>query len=526
MSIPLRIPMIGIAALTSIVIAVPAVSATTLSVVMESRLSVLDPVVSTSHQSRNHGYMIYDTLLAIDANGTIQPQMLENWSVSDEGKTYTFKLRDGLLWHDGQPVTAEDCVASIERWAQVDRMGRALTPMIAEITPVDEKTFSIKLNAPADMILTAFAKPSGIPLFIMPARVAATPAKDPITDYTGSGPFKFIASEFEPGAKVVYEKFDGYLPRAEPASGLAGGKVVKVDRVERIEMSDQLTAVNALSGGEIDYVETIPYDLLPMVESTPGVTLATVEPFGYQVSYRFNHLHPPFDNKLVRQAAVYAIGTDDLFKAQIGNPDYYITCAAVFGCGMPLESESLADMVIPANPGKAKELLKEAGYDGSRVVILQTTDVPTISQMPVVMAQQLREAGFKVDVQAMDFMTMLSRRSNQGPTSQGGWSIFVTAWHNTEISDPVRSATVTANGKDAWAGWPDIPAVTDAIEAYAAAVDDESRTEIAERIQVSAIDEGVIAPVGTLMKPSAFSTRLTGVLDAATPIFWNVSKEE
>ena len=279
-------------------------NATTLNIVMESRVSVLDPVLSTAHQSRNHGYMIYDTLLALDEQGVIRPEMVETWKVSDDKKTYAFTLRDGLTWHDGAKVTAEDCVASIKRWAQQDRMGRALMKYITDLHADGEKSFSVTLSIQTDLILTAFAKPSGIPLFMMPKRVAETPVTDPITDYTGSGPFKFVASEYKPGVRVVYVKNEAYVPRPEPASGLAGGKVAKVDRVERIEMADQLSAVNALIKHEIDYLETVPFDLLPMVEGLPGVVVERLDTLGYQPVYRFNHLHPPFNNKLVRQAAM------------------------------------------------------------------------------------------------------------------------------------------------------------------------------------------------------------------------------
>lgn len=501
-------------------------SAQTLSVVMESRLSVLDPVISTSHQSRNHGYMIYDTLLALDAEGNIQPQMVDGWTVSDDGKVYTFTLREGLTWHDGAPVTAADCVASIERWAKIDRMGIALTPFITSIEAVDERTFTVSQSIASDLILTAFSKPAGVPLFIMPERIAQTPTNEPVSEYIGSGPFRFIAEAFEPGAKVVYEKFENYVPRSEPASGLAGGKVVHVDRVERIEMNDPLTSVNALINGEIDYLETVPFDLLPMVQSAEDVKVETVDPIGYQTSFRFNHLHPPFNNRLVRQAAVYAIGQEAPLQTQIGNPDYYSTCAAVFGCGLPLESDELSDMVIPSNIERAKELLAEAGYSGEKVVILQATDIPMIASMPLVMAQQLREAGFNVDVQAMDFMTLLSRRSNRGSVEEGGWSIFVTTWHNTEIADPIRSFTTTANGADAWAGWPDVPAVTEASKEYVAATDDATRKEIAAKIHRLALEEGVITPIGKITKPTGYRANVSGILQSPAPVFWNIAKGE
>src|SRR5690606_34770031 len=251
-----------------------------LTVVMASKLSVLDPVLTASHQTRNHAYMIYDTLLATDADNKVRPQMADKWEISPDGKTYTFTLREGLKWHDGAPVKAEDCVASIKRWAQQDKMGRQLMPLVESMNVIDDRTFNIVLTQPAD-VLAALAKPSGLPSFIMPKRVAETPAAQAITDYTGSGPFKFVQAEFQPGVKTVYEKNTDYVPRNEPPSATAGGKVVKVDRVEWLTLPDPMTAVNALLEGEVDYLETVPFDLTPLVQSAPDVELRVLDKMGY-----------------------------------------------------------------------------------------------------------------------------------------------------------------------------------------------------------------------------------------------------
>lgn len=501
-----------------------AAGAQTLTIAMESRLGALDPTISTSHQSRNHGYKIYDTLLAIDADGNVRPQMAE-WSASEDGRSYTFSLREGLIWHDGEPVTAEDAVASIERWGRSDRMGRALMEQVEEIRVEGQNEFVVELKNASDLILTAFAKPSGLPLFVVPKRVAELEPGEPIDDYTGSGPFRFIASEFEPGARVVYERFDEYLPRDEPASGLAGGKVANVERIERIEMPDELTKVNALLAGEIDFLEAIPYDLLQMVEGNDGVRVEILDPVGYQNLYRFNQLHPPFDNELVRRAAMYAVDQVSTLQAQIGDADYYQICPSLFGCGLTYEFDTHSDMIINSDVDRARELLEEAGYNDEQVVLLHATDIPTLNATPIVMAQQLRAAGFNVNVQSTDFMTMLSRRSSQAPAEEGGWSIFVTGWHTSEIQDPARSMTVTANGLEAWAGWPDIPAITDANAAYLAAGTENERHEIAQQIHDLVIEKGVSIPLGQLTRPTGVRSNVTGTVSGPVPVFWNLSKE-
>src|SRR3984893_5764872 len=250
--------------------ATPVLAQTTLRAVMHSDLKILDPIWTTAYIVRNHGYMIYDTLLAQDEKGEIKPQMLEKYDVSADGKTYTLTLRDGLLWHDGKAVSAEDCIASIKRWAVRDSMGQKMMSFVESITPGDAKTFTIQLKEPTGLILLGLSKPSSNVPFMMPKRVAETDPNKQIEDFTGSGPFVFVKDEWKPGDKTVYVKFDKYKPRPEPASGMAGGKVVKVDRVEWLAISDQQQAVNALQKGEIDFIEQPSIDLLGTLKQDPN----------------------------------------------------------------------------------------------------------------------------------------------------------------------------------------------------------------------------------------------------------------
>lgn len=519
-----RTARLSVAILGALGLASP-VLASELRVVMESRLGNLDPIMSASHQTRDHGYLIYDTLFALDADQEIQPQMVESYSVSEDGKTYSFTLRDGLTWHDGTPVTAEDAVASINRWGQRDRMGVAILSIAASLEATDGTTFVLTLNEPAGVVLDAFAKPSGVPLFIMPKDVAATPFTEQITDYRGSGPFVFVADQYEPGVKSVYLKNEAYVPREEPASGLAGGKIARVDRIERIEMPDPLTALNALNSGEIDFLQTIPFDLLPLV-AAGTVETARLDELGYQISFRMNHLQPPFDNKLVRQAALAAIGQEEIMQAQYGVPENYMICGAAFGCGLPYESDVLAEEVVQPDPDRARALLAQSGYAGEPVVIFHVSDISSMSALGPTIAQQLREVGFTVDLAATDFMTMLSRRANQGPVSEGGWSMFITSWHNTEIEDPLRNYMITAEGPTGYAGWADFPVIGEKIHDFLLAPDLEARKQIADEIQGIVYDEVIFAPIGGFARVTGHSSRIDGVITAPPTVFWNISRED
>jgi len=514
-----------LAAALSGVLSLPApAKGQTLTAVMHSALRVLDPVITTAHIVRNHAYMIYDTLLATDADGKIQPQMAEKWVVSPDGKIYTFTLRSGLKWHDGPPVKAEDCIASIRRFVEQDKMGQILMTLVADMKVVDDRTFQVILKEPTEVILTTLAKPSGLAAFMMPKRIAETPPATPIKETIGSGPFKFVSAEFKPGIKAVYEKNKEYVPRSEPASGNAGGKVVHVDRVEWVTMPDHMTTVNALIAGEIDYMEWVPFDLLPMVEGKKDIKVHVIEKQGFQTMYRFNHLHPPFSNKLIRQAAMYAVRQEDVLKALVGNPKYYRTCPAAFGCGTPYESSAGADMVVQSNPEKARELLKQAKYDGTPVVILHATDVVTIASNPVVIAAALRKVGFTVDLQSMDWMTLVTRRASMEPPAKGGWNLFSTNWLINEVMDPLRSAPASASGKRAWFGWPENKQIEELRLKFARALKPAEQKKLAEEIQRLLIDEGVLVPLGQFYIPSAYRTSLTGVLDSHVPYFWNMKK--
>src|ERR1700677_3391698 len=251
----------------------------TITAVMHSDLRVIDPEMTTAYITRDHGYMVYDTLLATDANFKIQPQMAE-WKVSDDKLTYTFTLRDGLKWHDGAPVTAEDCVASLKRWGKADGMGQKLSDFTASLKATDAKTITLKLKEPYGLVLESIAKPSSYTPFMMPKRLAETPPGQQIKEQIGFGPFKFVQAEFQPGVKAVYEKNTDYVPRKEPPSWTAGGKIVKVDRVEWITMADAQTAVNALQSGEIDFMEIPPYDLLPALAANKNLTIGTLNKLG------------------------------------------------------------------------------------------------------------------------------------------------------------------------------------------------------------------------------------------------------
>jgi peptide/nickel transport system substrate-binding protein len=501
-----------------------AVAQTTLKVVMHSDLKIVDPIWTTAYIVRNHGYMVYDTLFAMDAKGDIKPQMVDKYDVSADKLTYTLTLRDGLVWHDGAPVTAEDCVASIKRWAAKDSMGQKMMGFVKELQVVNPKTLRIVLKEQTGLVLQGLGKPSSNVPFMMPKRVADTDPNTQISDFTGSGPFVFKKDEWKPGDKAVYVKFDKYKPRSDAPSALAGGKVVKVDRVEWRAIPDHQTAINALLAGEIDYIESPPHDLYPVLQQDAAVRLVNLNPLGNQYTFRFNVLHKPFDNTKVRQAVFYALNQEDFLKAVIGDPTYYKTCKAFFPCGSPMSSTKGMDGLLESNFEKSKALLKEAGYDGTPIVLMHSTDLAVLANLAPVAKSLMERGGFKVDMQSMDWQTVVARRAKKDPPAAGGWHAFLTSWVSADILNPVMMGFLNASCDKAMFGWPCDKEIESLRDQYARETNPAKLKTIAEDAQIRATLYPTHLPLGQWYGAVAARKNVDGMIEAPVPVFWNVEK--
>ncbi|MCG8355714.1 MAG: ABC transporter substrate-binding protein [Kiloniellales bacterium] len=499
---------------------------TVLRVIPHADLKNIDPIWTTAYITRNHGYMVYDTLFAMDENLQPQPQMVDTWTTSDDGLTWTFVLRDGLKWHDGTPVTAEDCVASLQRWGKRDGMGQKLMDVTASLVAKNEKTIVLTLKEPYGLVLDSIGKISSNVPFMMPKRIAETDPFEQIPEIIGSGPFKFSKDEWVPGSKVVYLKNEDYVPRSEAPSSASGGKIAKVDRVEWIYLPDATTAMNALIAGEVDYYEQVPADLVPILETNEDITVEVNDPLGNQGMLRMNHLHPPFDDPAIRQVVLRAMNQEDYLRAAVGSPAYYKVCHTYYSCGSALETEAGTDIYKSPSTEEAARMLKEAGYDGTPVVMLQPTDVPILNAASLVTAQMLREVGFEVDMQAMDWSTLTSRRAVKDPPADGGWNIFHTWWIGGDIANPVSHVGLSAGGTErAWFGWPDDSKLEDLRDAYSKEPDAAKQKALAEQIQVRAIEIATHGNYGTFFVPVGYRKNVKGLIKSPVQFFWNIAKE-
>jgi peptide/nickel transport system substrate-binding protein len=484
---------------------------------------ILDPVVNSAAVTMEHSFMVYDTLFCRTSDNVTQPQMVDTYTTSDDGKVTTFTLRPGLVFADGAPVTAADAVASIDRWAQRDVTGLELLKLGMKVAAIDDSTFTITVDTPTSAIPDAFAKPAAYPLFVMRASDAALPITDPVTEYIGSGPFTFNAAEYVPGSKLVYDKNENYVPRSEPADGHCGGKVVNIDQVVWTVMPDAGTAVNALAQGEVDIVEQVSVDLLPILDAFPDVTVETLNKQGAMGWMRMNWKIPPFDNQAARTAMTHLIDQAEYMQTTAGaDGTYWDTCYSVYSCGGKYENDAGMDTYKDQDIDKAKALLAEAGYAGEPVVLIGASDNKVMYDWTMITADRLKAAGVNVDLRMMDYATMLQSRWK--PMGEGGeWNAYVTWDFGVTLDNPLSNYNLVAQcDAGAFAGWPCDPELEAMRAAWPVAATAAEADQIAADIQKRAAEDVVFVPLGQFFTPTAYRNNVTGILPGPLVVFWNM----
>ncbi|HET8746386.1 MAG TPA: ABC transporter substrate-binding protein [Ramlibacter sp.] len=492
-----------------------------LRVAPHARLEVMDPTWTTAYITRNHGYLVYDTLFAYDENFEARPQMVDTWTVSPDRKAWTFTLREQLKWHDGTPVTAADCVASLQRWGKRDGAGQLLFKQVESIAASDERTFHIQLRSPRTDLPQLFAKMSGMVPFMLPKQQAQLDPSVPITSPIGSGPYKYSRFWSVPFMnKVAYVKNRHYVGRQEPLSLAAGNKEGEADRIEWIYYPTAAEAARALIDAQVDYVESPSYREVPLLKKAKRITVATTDPLGNIGMARFNMQQPPFDNVAVRRAALMAMQQEDYMQAALGDPSYWRTCYSVFPCGTPLAAPT--DALKAAGLEQARAALAAAKYDGSPVVLLNPVDSPVLSAFTAVTAEKLSRIGMNVVVEDMDWATLLKRRTNRGPVGQGGWSMFHTWWLAGDLLDPSAIA-FSGDPANGWTGWLRDDALESARVAFATAGTPTERKAIAAQVQQRIVADAPFAVLGQFFEPVAFAKKVQGI---TSPIqfYWQLHK--
>jgi peptide/nickel transport system substrate-binding protein len=486
-------------------------------------LSVLDPSWTTTQVSITHGYYVFDTLFGLDSGQMPRPQMAERADVSDDGRTWTIRLREGLRFHDNEPVLARDAAASLRRWAARDVYGQTVGAVVEEWGVADDRTIRIKLTVPFPLMLDALAKPNGMLPVVMPERLANIDLAKPVTEMVGSGPYRFLKNEFVPGSSGAYAKFAGYVPRTEKPDWASGGKVAHIERIEWRIINDPSTASAALQKGEVDWWEQVQPDLLPLLRKNADLTVANFNPVGFFGCMRFNHLHPPFNNAAVRRAVRLGMNQEDYMSAVTGgDAAIYRSCKALFPCGTPYGEEIGAEDMT-GDVAAARVALKQAGYAGEKVVILNPADVPTIAPFGQVTYDYLKQLGMNVEIQEMDWNTLAQRRTKADPVDKGGWSIFHNWWLGTSIANPAISTVVRGLGAKGWAGWYSNEKIEALTADWTHALTDEARHSLARSIHQEAMNSVPTVVLGRFFILTAHRKGLRGLLQGTSPYPWNLS---
>ena len=497
-----------------------------LKFVPQSDVTILDPIWTTAYVTRNHGFMIFDTLYGIDNQYRSRPQMVEGHTVENDGKLWRLKLRDNLTWHDGERVLARDCVASILRWGKRDPFGQTLLQFSDELTAADDKTIVFKLKQPFALLPDALGKPGSNFCAMMPERLAKTDAFTQITEMVGSGPFRFKADERVVGSQVVYVRNDAYVPRpGGTAEWTAGPKIVNFDRVEWHVIPDAGTAAAAMQSREMDWWENPTSDMLPLLLKSK-LRVEVTDPTGLMACMRLNELQPPFDNPAVRRALLKAVNQSDFMIAVAGtDPKMWHVPTGIFCPGTPMASDAGLDVFIgPRDYTAGKREIEAAGYKGEKVVVLAPTDFPILKAEADVGSDVMRKIGLNVDYQAMDWGTVVQRRAKMDPPDKGGWSVFHTFWAGLDQSNPVGHVFLRGNGKDGMVGWPTAPKIEALRSRWIAAPDLATQKKLAVDLQRQALTDVPYVPLGQSFAPTSFREDISGVLNGFV-IFWNVKRD-
>ncbi len=491
--------------------------------VPQADLAVLDPVFTTATVTLSHGFMVFDTLYGLDEGYNVRPQMAEGHVVERDGLEWTITLREGLRFHDGEPVRGRDCVASIRRWAARDMVGAELLAVLEEMTAPTDRTIRIRLKRPFPLLPRALAKVTAAMPAIMPERIAATPPGRQVTEMVGSGPYRFLADERMSGVRVAYARFEGYVPRNEPSSRTAGGKVAHIPRVEWHILPDPATAAGALVQGEVDWLEYPAADLAPMLRRSRDVSLAITDERSISV-LRFNHLHPPFDNPGVRRALLGALDQSAYMTAAFGTEPGLWREAGVFLSGTPMASEvGMEKLRGPRDMDKVKRDLAAAGYKGERTVLLQANDFPLLKALSEVAGDMMTRAGMNVDVIGADWGTISARRNSKEPVERGGWSAFTSGFSGAGMLDPVAHLGLRAHGEGAWFGWPNSPELEALRRDWMAAPNDAAAQAVARKIQERFWVDLPYLPLGEYSRMTAFRKDIRDI-PAGLPSFWGVKR--
>ena len=500
---------------------------TVLRVAVNADLTSLDPSGPAGTTTYIHGLLVYDTLFAQDSKLGVHPQMVGTETVSDDRLSYTLGLRPGLRFHDGSPVTARDVVASLRRWMGLDVVGRTLGADVADLVALDDTRLRLTLKQPFPVEQALANSGSGMAVIMREKEAAAGPfTRD--TPIIGSGPFRFEAAQWRPGDVAAYSRFDGYVPRAEPPDGYAGGKLAKVDRVELRTIPDAATKAAALETGEIDMIEQVPFDQADALVGRKDMMVASLSDVFNPFFMRPNSLYPPFDNEKARQALALAVNQADYMAVAFVRPEWGRPCLSYFVCGSPNGTTAGSAEFSHQDLARARQLLAESGYKGEKVVLLSSHEILFSGLAADLAAQTLTQIGLNIDVVESDWGSFMARRNSKNDPAHGGWNLFITSVAGSGTYSPVSSiiADTTCGAKN-FAGWPCDAQASALRDAYVHEPDPEKQRAILDQLDTRLWQVVPTVILGQRAQLYAWRNNISGFTHAPgiATVFWNIEKK-
>lgn len=484
----------------------------TLQMALGQQPNTIDPLVTTATATAYAAKPIFESLLTLNENFEIAPMLAETYEVSEDGKTITFKLRSGIKFHNGEEMTVDDVLASMNRWMEMSSQAKA-SLADAKWEKVDEETIELQLEEPSLIALFTVAEQNQ-QAAVMPKEIAEAAGENGVDEYIGTGPFQFV--EWKTDQYIHYTKFEDYQPRTEPASGLAGEKIALVDDVYWNFVPDESTRISGLISGEYDVSIGVSPDNVQQIEATEGIE-PEIWTYGMELLV-FNKKEGVFKEQKMRQAINAALDFEAVLLASFGADHFFELEHGIFQSNMEdWYVDTGKDKYNQKDVEQTQQLLEEAGYDGEEITILTSREYPHYYNAAVAVQQQLEQAGLNVKLDIYDWATLLDRRSDPEL-----WDIFFTGW-DTQV---IPHGYAFIDSKTEWAGWTNSPEMDELLEEIGDAATQEEAKEAVAKLQEEFWEYLPVVNLGLFKNTDGYSDKVSGFENFIGPTIWNVSVEE
>ena len=465
----------------------------------------LDPMLTTADLVGTIMQHVYEPLYTFDASWNVVPMLAKSMpAISDDGKVFEIELRENVPFHDGSILSADDVIASLERWTRISPRGKAVAKEIAQIAKVSPSKIAIHLNNRYAPLLAQLAFPSGMAA-IMPKSTVA----DQMASFIGTGPYKL--KERRPDQYTILDRFDSYAARGEEPSGFGGRRTAAIKELRFVPVPDSNTRVAGAMAGQFAYADLLPVESMGRLERAgEGIVPIIGKNFGFAYMV-FNTKEGTLQSRAMRQAVQTAIGAEELMAAAFGDPRFFIVEPNFFPKGTPYYSEAGAGHYNNNDPKKAAELAKKAGYGNKPIRILASRQYEFHYNIAMVLVEQFKRAGLAADLQVVDWATLLQRRNDPKV-----WDIYIT--HSGLFPEPILSPPQLGSGAP---GWWESPEKAAAIKAFNEEVDLAKRGPLWGQVQAVVYEQVPFVELGKFNSLSARSSRLQGFVPSAWPFFWN-----